>query len=203
MNIPDAKIVFVATRFNSRLILPVTGAVFVTIGTIGAILFARGYRPDLNGKTLQPSGILVANSFPDGAQLLINGNLKTATNSTINLDPGTYNVEIKKDGFIPWEKTLQVEAEIVTRATATLFPSVPSLRAITSSGASRPTLSPDGTKIAYHQTDEKGTKLFVLDLNESTFGFINRDPKLLSTQVIKQKLLSRFLWLGLPTPVRF
>ncbi len=167
---------------NSKLILPLFGIVFVAVGSITAIMFARGYRPDFNnGGTISPSGIMVATSYPDGAQLLVDGTLKTATNNTINLPPNTYEIEIKKDGFLPWKKTLKVSAEIVTRATATLFPSVPSLRAITSAGAAKPALSPDGSKIAYIQTSNKQPKLYVLDLSESALGFINRDPKLLHT----------------------
>lgn len=165
----------------SRVIIPAVGMVFVVFGTIGAILFAKGYRPDFNKKSIQPSGILVTQSYPDGAQVLVNNELKTATNNTLNLDPGTYQVEIKKDGFVTWQKTLQVQAEVVTRAIATLFPSVPSLKAITVSGASVPVMSPDGSKIAFLTPDKKSPKLYTLDLTESPLGFINRDPKLIAT----------------------
>ncbi|MBI2008219.1 PEGA domain-containing protein [Candidatus Amesbacteria bacterium] len=99
------------------------------------------------------------------------------TNTTTNLEPGTYQIEIKKDGYQPWKKTLALQAEIVTRASATLFPSVPSLKAITTGGASNPVLSPDGTKVAFTQAG----KLYTLDLTESPLGLISRDPKLLST----------------------
>lgn len=165
----------------SRVIVPAVGMVFVVFGTIGAILFAKGYRPDFNKKSIQPSGILVTQSYPDGAQVLVNNELKTATNNTLNLDPGTYQVEIRKDGFVPWQKTLQIQAEVVTRAIATLFPSVPSLKAITNSGATIPVMSPDGSKIAYITPDKKSPKLYTLDLTESPLGFINRDPKLITT----------------------
>ena len=116
---------------------------------------------------------MVATSLPDGAQIYLNGQLSSATNTTLNLAPGTYKVEIKKEGFSPWAKTLKVEAEIVTRAAATLFPSVPSFKAITASGAQNPTLSPDGTKLVFTNK----TKSYLLDLSESPLGLINRDIK--------------------------
>ncbi|TSC86743.1 MAG: Uncharacterized protein G01um101416_597 [Microgenomates group bacterium Gr01-1014_16] len=160
-----------------RILLFITSLILVPSLTYLVILFARGYRPDLPNKTIQPTGLLVANSVPDGAQIYVDGQLLSATNTTANLSPGTYNFEIKKVGFQPWSKTLALQAEIVTRASATLFPSVPSLKAITSSGASHPVLSPDGTKVAFAQTG----KLYTLDLTESPLGLISRDPRYISS----------------------
>lgn len=162
---------------KSKLVFPILGIIFVSLGSFLAILFAKGYRPSLSQKTILPSGILVAQSYPDSAELLVNGALKTATNTSVNLDPGQYEVEIKKAGFVPWKKSLTVEAETVTRATATLFPSVPSLKAITTSGANAPLISPDGSKVVYLIPGKTNTEIYTLDLNESSFGFINRDPK--------------------------
>jgi len=136
-------------------------------------LFARGYRPDFTRRSLQPTGLLVLKSLPDGAQIYINGKLTSATDTTINLTPGTYKVEVKKQGFSIWDKTLQVDAEVVTRAVATLFPSVPSFKAITTTGATNPIFSPDGTKIVFTNK----SKAYLLDLNESPLGLINREVK--------------------------
>lgn len=115
----------------------------------------------------------MATSSPDGAQIHLNGQLSSATNTTINLPPATYKVEIKKDGFSPWTKILRVEAEIVTRAAVTLFPSVPSFKAITTAGAANPVLSPDGTKVIF----SNASKYYLLDLSESPLGLINRDAR--------------------------
>lgn len=173
--------------FKRQLLLPLLGIPVVGIASAAAILFASGYRPDFENKTIAPSGILVAQSYPDTAQVLVNGELKTATDNSINLEPGKYEVEIKKDGFVPWKKNLIIEAEVVTRASATLFPSVPSLKAITTNGAANPVLSPDGSKVAYIVTEKGVSKVYALDLNESSFGFINRDPKPL-IENIKSKI---------------
>ncbi len=158
---------------RTRILLFLSSIILVPLCTYFVILFARGYRLNWQRKQLSPTGLLVATSSPDGAQIHLNGQLSSATNTTINLPPATYKVEIKKDGFSPWTKTLRVEAEIVTRAAATLFPSVPSLKAITSSGAINPVLSPDGTKIVF----TSGKKSYLLDLSESPLGLINRDAR--------------------------
>jgi len=160
---------------KTRVLLFLLSLAVVPIGTYLLILFAKGYRPNLPDKKFNPTGLLVATSTPDGAQVIIDSQVTSATNTTLNLDPGTYQVEIKKDGFQPWKKSLLLKAEIVTRAQATLFPSVPSLKATTNTGASFPTLAPDGSKVAF----VSGTKLFTLDLTESPLGLINREPKLI------------------------
>lgn len=168
---------------RSRILLFVATLVLVPVLTYFVILFARGYRPSTgNGGSLQPTGILAATSFPDGAQLYINSQFKSATNSNINLPPGLYEVEIKKDTYFPWKKTVEIKPEEVTRTSAVLFPTVPSLKAITTEGADLPTLSPDGTKVVFTQTLSSGaTGVFLLDLTDSPLGILNRDPRQLST----------------------
>lgn len=170
---------------RTRVLLTAFSAIVVIIGAVAVILFAKGYRPNFNQKEISPNGLLVAQSYPDGASIYLNSQLKSATDTSLTLSPGNYTVEIKKDGFSSWKKSLVVEAEIVTRATAWLFPSVPSLKAITSSGAQTPVPSPDGSKVAFIQPakplpDQTLPQLMVLDLSESPLGLINRDPKSLA-----------------------
>ena len=70
---------------------------FVIGGTVVMIRYAKGYRPTRAG-TIKGTGLLSANSFPTGAEVYINGKLTTATDNTLNLDPGDYQIELKKDG---------------------------------------------------------------------------------------------------------
>src|SRR3990172_2933906 len=177
-----------------RLLIFLTGLVVVPLGTILVILFARGYRPNFKDRALQPTGLLVAHSYPDGAQIFVNSLLKSATNSTINLSPGTYAVEIKKESYHPWKKSLLVEPEIVTRATAVLFPTVPSLKAVTTGGASNPVLSPDGSKIVFVQNTGALSGLYSLDLNESPLGLLNREARLILTSNLIDFAVSSLSW---------
>ncbi|MEK7504299.1 MAG: PEGA domain-containing protein, partial [Patescibacteria group bacterium] len=134
---------------RTRILLFLLSLILVPTATIAVILFARGYRFSLKLQTLQATGLLSATSLPTGASVYVNGELKTATYTTLNLTPGVYQVKIKKDGFAPWEKTLKIEPEVVTRTGPLLFPTVPSMRSVTFSGATLPTLSSDGSRIAY------------------------------------------------------
>ncbi len=175
---------------NSRILLFLMTLLLVPVLTYFVILFARGYRPGINragNAVLQPTGILAANSLPEGAQLYINGLFKSATNTNLNLTPGAYEIEIKKESYYPWKKTLQIKPEEVTRAAAVLFPTIPALKAITTTGASLPTLSPDGTKIVYVQSLNKLSNVYIYDLNDSPIGILNRDPRLAFTLNTKIK----------------
>ena len=156
-------------------------ALFLITGTTTIVIkLGQGYKPDLSTKSLQPTGLLVATSLPDGAQVFINGKLKTATNATINLSPGEYEIELKKDGFFPWKKTLEIKKELVTKTDAYLFSSFPDLRALTFTGAQNPVLSPEGTRVVYVVSNPSISLnkqgLWVLDLTDKPLG-LSREPR--------------------------
>lgn len=164
---------------NRRLIISLATAILLIAGTLVAIQFAKGYRPDLKSREIKGTGLLVANSFPEGAQVFINGKLTTATDDTLNLPPADYQIEIRKDGYITWEKTLRIQAELVTLADARLFPAVTDLRPLTFTGATNITPSPDGQKIVFavsESSEEVNKGLWVLDLVERPLSF-SKDPR--------------------------
>ncbi len=98
----------------NRVTLAVLATFFLLAAAVFvAIVLARGYSFNLDTRNLIPTGILVATSDPDGAEVLIDGKLKTATNNTINLPPGKYDIKIQKDGYTPWEKKVEVKKEEV------------------------------------------------------------------------------------------
>jgi hypothetical protein len=155
----------------------------IIVGTLGilASFYARGYRFDKKTFRFVPRGILVAKSDPDGAQIYINGSLKTVTNNSISLAPGTYDVDIKKEGFLPWYKRITIEKEIVTEANANLFKITPSLSAVTLSGIVKPVISSDFTKIVYgvpvtEETKSDSIGLWIMETYNLPIGF-TRDPR--------------------------
>lgn len=163
---------------RTRLLFTALTAIFIIGGSAAAISFARGYRPNLKGGTIHGTGLLSATSHPKSAQVFIDGKLTSATDATINLLPGDYQIRIVKEGFLPWEKTLKIQAELVSATDARLFPAVPSLAAITYTGSIRPETSPDGRRIVYLVTDavtEDKKGLYVMDTGNSPLSF-NRSP---------------------------
>ena len=150
----------------------------IVVGSVGlfASYYARGYRLNLKTFKFQPNGILVLKSEPDGASVYINGELRTATNASISLSPGTYDVEVRRDGYFSWGKRLVIEKEIVTQAYISLFKNMPSLSPVTSSGAVNPVMSEDGSKIVFSVLPSKDigsdrTGLWALDTYSLPLGF--------------------------------
>lgn len=145
------------------------GIFFVMVlATAAVIFYGKGYRLNLNtgNPAVSGTGLLVTTSSPDGAQVFINGHLTTATDNTINLSPGDYNVKIFKDGYFPWNKKITVKKEVVSKADALLLPNAPKLESITNVGVLSPVLDTTGTKIAYSVASQSAIKngIYILDM---------------------------------------
>jgi len=153
---------------RKKLILPIAIFLFLIIGTIFVVLYGKGYRFnfDFDKPKLQGTGLLVATSQPDGAQVFINGHLTTATNNTLNLPPDTYNIKIAKVGYFPWEKTIKIQKEVVSTTQALLFATAPKLESITEIGVADPTIDPSGTRLAYTVASQSARKngVYILDM---------------------------------------
>ncbi len=152
----------------------------LVIGVVGFVvaLYARGYTLDKTNK-LTATGLFVANSDPNGAQILINGKLNSATNATISLEPGIYDVKIKKDSYLDWEKKITIENGVVTEVDASLFPVAAALNPLTFSGAINPQVSPDFSKIAYGDTDG----LWVVETINLPIGFNSQPIKVTDLRI--------------------
>ncbi len=163
-----------------RILVFLSTILIVSFFGLIASYYARGYKFDRKNFRFTPNGIMVVNSDPNGAGIYVDSVLKTATDATISLAPGTYKIEIKKDGFLTWSKKMTIQKEEVTEIDASLFPAAPSLSALTFSGVINPVSSHDATRIAYvvpptkDNLDKAG--LWVTEVNSLPIGF-SRDPK--------------------------
>jgi len=151
-----------------KILITLSVLLVLVLATAGIVLYGRGYIFSFNNGVadLAGTGLLVATSNPDGAQVFVNGHLTTATNNTINLQPGSYNVRIFKEGYFPWEKNLIIEKGVVAKAEALLFPTAPKLESITNIGVNDPVMDPSRTKIAYAVSSQAVRKngVYVLDM---------------------------------------
>lgn len=154
-------------------------AAFILIFGAIAIFWARGFKPDLRNGGFDRTGLLVASSIPTGAQVYLDDRFTSATDTTITyLDPKTYKLKIEKDGYTRWEKSIEIKADLATEVKALLFPLAPEIKPLTTTGANNPTLSPDGGKIVYGVSGERGGA-YTLSMNTSPFPF-KQDVKLLA-----------------------
>lgn len=151
---------------------------FITLGSIAAILYATGYRISLDGgsdgKIIAGTGLLVATSRPDGARVFVNNNLTTATNNTINLKPSHYDARIEKDGYLTWSKKIIIKNGLVSEANALLLPTAPKLEAVTTIGVSNVTMDRSGSLLAYAVASASASRngIYVLDMNSRNLIFL-------------------------------
>jgi len=98
------------------------------------IAYGRGYRWNYKQKTLTATGILSINSNPNAGKIYINGQLKGVTDTNLTLPPASYQIDIKKDGYTTWTKSIKLQGELVYTVDAQLFPLNPSLSPLTNLG---------------------------------------------------------------------
>lgn len=155
--------------------------------TIGISFFARGYQISTKGKiSFLATGIISATSKPKGASVYINDRLITATDDTINLVPNNYTIKIIKDGYLPWQKDIQIKKEIVYQTDTQLFRSAPDLKPISLTGAINPAISPDGSLVAFSVASASATKdngLYILDLSNSPMFLVKSPIRQLSSNL--------------------
>lgn len=181
-----------------RVVYTLLSLIIIASGSYLAILYAQGnYRLTKNG-VLPEAGLLSANSFPIGAQVFVDGELKTATDDTMYLEPGTYQVRLVKDGYSSWEKELIIKKELVTQTNARLFPVAPSLIPLTFTGVENLLPSPDGRKIVYYTASASATTrngLYVLDLSDSNLNPFQKTSRQVASDVPLYELgQAKLIW---------
>jgi len=117
------------------------------------VLYSLGYRFDWETKKITQPGIFYFKVNPKNTQVYLNGKFKKKTDFFFgsalveNLPPEKYAVEIKKEGFHSWEKTLEIKKRTATEAkNIILIPKNPSF-AILFKGVEKLFFSPDEKKI--------------------------------------------------------
>lgn len=161
---------------KKRLLINIFTAVFLISGTMVAIKFAKGYRPNLQDKSLQGTGLLSLTSYPKSARVIINDKLTTVTDDKLYLAPGNYKITIEKDGFHSWTKELPIKAELVTSTDARLFPIITATSPLSFYQVKTASLNPDSTKIAYtlnNSPQSTSNGLYVHSITSNLLGSSN------------------------------
>lgn len=121
---------------RTRTIIFIACIFLFAVATPSIILYSQGYRfdfdPPAGGKKIVQTGALYLKVAPRSAEVYLNGRLKTRTSmitgSTLieNLLPKTYQVEVRKNGYIAWQKSLTIkESQAAEAKNIILFPENP------------------------------------------------------------------------------
>lgn len=122
------------------------------------IAYARGYRFDFQNKSLSSTGIIAVTSFPKTAKIYINNQLRGVTDANFTLPHGSYKIEIKKDGYTGYLKSVGLKGELVVNIDALLYPINPSLSPLTNLGIVRAVPLDDSNKVVVFS--ESGVYIF-------------------------------------------
>lgn len=90
---------------------------FLILATVALVFISRGYGYDFQHKRVIYNGLVVINSFPTGATVMVNGKVaKQKTPFRSSLESRDYDFEVFKAGYRAWRKRLNIPASGVTWA---------------------------------------------------------------------------------------
>lgn len=108
------------TKKRRRFIFWIFVALFI-IASIAIILYAQGWRFDLNSLKLTRTGGIFIKTSTSEAKIYINDRYIGSTSGILNytkliddLIPKNYNIFIYKEGYYPWNKAVEVKNGLVT-----------------------------------------------------------------------------------------
>ncbi len=143
---------------------------FLAIGP-SIILYSQGYRLDFKERRIVQTGGLFLKVLPKQAEVYLDGKMAKKTDFFFgsclieNLLPKKYKVEVRKEGYFPWKKELEITEKEVTEAkNIILFPENQSWTILTKDVRDF-WFSPDQKKIIIKEEKDDGwaLKLFELD----------------------------------------
>lgn len=174
-------------KFRTILFLICVLLLFVTAPSV--ILYSQGYRIDFEQKKIVQTGGLYFKVIPKPVEInvkpivrepfsysLMDKKIQKQTNFLFgsalieNLLPATYEIEIKKQDYHDWKKSLKVEEKLVTEnKNLILVPKNPDFMLL-DKNIENLWLSPNKEKIIIQKNTEQGWKLEIFDVekNEKT-----------------------------------
>lgn len=153
----------------TSLLRKITAAFFFVIFFILAPLltaYSLGYRYDFKTGNIQKNGAFYIKSYPRGAEIIVDNirqKPKTPT-QLVNIMPGSHNVIVKKDYYVPWTKNLNVYSGETTFAEDIVLFLENRPKNILSAGSEKILLNNSRDKYAIL---DKENKLIITDVNQA------------------------------------
>lgn len=169
--------------FHRRLLPWLFAIIFLIFAPI-LVFYTAGYRWNPKKGVVERNGTVIVDTKPTGADIYLNRQKSEAkTPATLqNTAPGTYLIQLEKEGYHPWKKTLSVLPEMVTFANKIILWPVMEPEKIEDSQITKLFSSPDNTVIAgFKRRTENEQEIFVYEKGATTKTLrINSDIKPLS-----------------------
>lgn len=137
------------------------------------VFYSLGWRFDWETKKIVQTGVFYFRVWPKSAQLYLDGEFKDKTDfffnstSVSDLLPGEYKIEIKKEGYHDWQKTLVIEKRKVTEAKNIVLMPKELIFNIIAEEIEDFSFFPNQEKIIFKQEDNKVWSLKLFDLRKN------------------------------------
>lgn len=141
----------------------------IVTATVLMIYVARGYR--IVNNELVTTAILKIDSDPRGAKIIIDGKEVGSTVKDVSgILEGDHEIEVVKEGFIPWKKSIYVESGTVRELSIKLLPVELNLEQITQTNIDQLFFSDDGKSAIFTVTDNRfDTGIWIARFDKSFF----------------------------------
>ncbi len=128
------------------------------------ILFTSGYRYNWKRQRIQKTGSIRVETEPAGARAYLDGVLQRRVTPTSfsRLLPEDYRVRLEKQGYLSWEKTLEVRSGETTFATGIVMYKDALPRLVLGKDVALAAWDADGTDVAFVADDGQWQELAVL-----------------------------------------
>jgi|GEM_PF-5984849 len=176
--------------------------ILLTILTV-IIFEASGYRYNFKTKKIQKTGLLVLdisqnnlNLYTDNKPLKIKKKFSSIgiLPPAINLLPGLHLIKITKENYHPWNKTIEIIEEKVTKIKGVfLFPLNPKQNTFSLSKTTLAKISPDKKKLIYIPEASKQKEILIFDFQTGTSNKIFPASKDQQAKLGSQKI-DDFSW---------
>jgi len=171
---------------NQKSYIKILILVILLGSTVLLYFFLSGWRPNFNFSNkielseinVKQTGMISAKSQPEGANVYLDGKLVTATNNSISgVDLGKHKLKITKNGYVTWEKEIEVFPELVTDITAMLISQTPRIEPLTNTGARKPTVSYSFEKLAFFSKDPEAPGVWIVSFRDQGLSFFANSAK--------------------------
>lgn len=160
------------TKRSRTILFSILAVLFLT-ATPSIALYSWGYRIDFDSKRIVQTGAFYFKVFPRSSQIYLDGKSAKKTDFFFgaalveNLLPGKYEVEIKKEGFYSWKKTLEIkEAGVTDAKNIVLVPQAPAFSNLAKNVAAV-FFSPDGKKAVLMEAGNNSWALKLLEMEKN------------------------------------
>jgi hypothetical protein len=132
------------------------------------VLYTAGYRFDFTANAIVHTGVLNVTSVPRSATVWIDGEKQSDRTPSVLDDvmPGDHRVEVTKDGYTRWEKTLLVESRDTTFVYDAMLFLETAFEVVDERDIFTTSLSPDDHTLAYLIHEGSWVELWSLHENE-------------------------------------